>query len=254
MGNTKISLRLLVDRNSNRVVIGEAGKDFVDFLFHLISIPAGTVVKYLFDHEMVGSLWNIYDSIEAMHENYMEPNLNKHNVLNPKVSSSSLADTPFLLAEIAKEERSVPKVLYRCGYHSYSTKPNSSSTKRRRNHTSITFHPYVSNDPGAKCPTCGKEMTKQLTYVHSPAKEVEVESGSGYVKGLMKYVVMDNLQVKPMSAVSAISVLTACEVKDLDALETLEVFIGQEEAAELMKASFITDRVLTRLFLGNQKA
>lgn len=232
----KISLRLLVDRNSNRVIIAEAGKEFVDFLFHLISIPVGTVVKHLSKRKMVGSLGNIYGSIEAMHANYMEPNLNKHNVLNPKVSASSLADTPFLLAEKTNEERSLSGVLYQCGYHSCSStrgirpKQPNSSTKRRYTTGSTTVHPYVSNDPQVKCPKCRNEMTQQLTYVHSPAKEeVRVGSGSGYVKGLMTYVVMDNLQVMPMSSISGITLLKSCEVEDLDALDTLEVSIGRRE-------------------------
>ncbi|KAK1355395.1 hypothetical protein POM88_048651 [Heracleum sosnowskyi] len=245
----KISLRLLVDRSCNRVIIGEAGKDFVDFLFHLISIPAGTVVQYLWEHEMIGSLGSIYRSIKSMPAKYMEPNLNKHNVLNPTVSSSSLADTPFLFAEKAKEEPSIPEVLYQCVYHSQI------SRRKHRITSSTTVHPYASNDPQVKCPQCGGMMTQQLTYVHSPAKEeVRVGSGSGYVKGLMTYIVMDNLQVMPMSTVSGIALLNTFQVKDLDALETLEVFIGIEEAEELLKASFVTDRVLTHLFLGNQNS
>lgn len=35
----KISLKLLVDRNENKVIFGEAGKDFVDFLFHFPFCP-----------------------------------------------------------------------------------------------------------------------------------------------------------------------------------------------------------------------
>ncbi|WOG96237.1 hypothetical protein DCAR_0415571 [Daucus carota subsp. sativus] len=87
MGEAKtgqISLKLLIDRNENKVIFGEAGKDFVDFLFHFLSLPVGTVVKLLSRNKMVGSLGKIYGSIESLNASYMEPNVNKDHVLNPR--------------------------------------------------------------------------------------------------------------------------------------------------------------------------
>lgn len=51
----KVSLKLLVDTNSQRVLLAEAGKDFVDFLFTLMCLPLGTVVKLVSKNEMVVS-------------------------------------------------------------------------------------------------------------------------------------------------------------------------------------------------------
>lgn len=214
----KITLKLLVDRNAKRVIFGEAGKEFVDFLFHFLSLPVGTVVKLLSKDKMVGSLGKIYESIEAMHANYMEPNVKKENVLNPKVSSSSLANTPSLLGYKTKDELN-DNVFYNCGNTTY-------------NHCTGDYNSHLSfsKDPNAKCPSCGNYMNQQMTYVNSTSKEaVKVGKGSGYVKGLVTYMVMDNLQVKPMSTISSITLLSTFKVKDLSALETLEVFIGKEE-------------------------
>ncbi|KAL8093357.1 hypothetical protein AgCh_035286 [Apium graveolens] len=239
----KISVKLLVDRNAKRVIFGEAGKEFVDFLFHFLSLPVGTVVKLLSKDNMVGSLGKIYESIEAMHSNYMEPNLNKDHVLNPKISSSSLADTPLLLGYKSNDELS-DYVFYNCGSATY------------HNDGHYRSHLCVSNDPNAKCTSCGNLMNKKMTYVKSTANKeaVKVGKGSGYVKGLVTYMVMDNLQVKPMSTISSITLLSTFKVKDLGALETVEVFIGKEETVDMLKASFLTDKVLTYLFLGNKKA
>ncbi|KAK1355394.1 Tyramine N-feruloyltransferase [Heracleum sosnowskyi] len=229
----KISLKLLVDRNAKRVIFGEAGKEFVDFLFHFLSLPVGTVVKLLSKDNMVGSLGKIYESIEAMHANYLEPNLNKDHVLNPKISSSPLADTPLLLGYKTKDELN-DYVFYNCGCATY------------QNDGHYRSHLSVSIDPKAKCPSCGNYMNKQMTYVKSTATEAVkvVGKGSGYVKGLVTYMVMDNLIVKPMSTISSITLLSTFKVKDLSALETVEVFIGKEEAVEMLKASFLTDKVL----------
>ncbi|WOG96245.1 hypothetical protein DCAR_0415579 [Daucus carota subsp. sativus] len=245
----KISLKLLVDRNAKRVIFGEAGKEFVDFLFHFLSLPVGTVVKLLSKDKMVGSLGKLYESIEAMHANYMEPNLNKEHVLNPKVSSSSLANTPFLLGYQTNDKVDGSKVSYRC--------PNACNCQCCYFDGSISYSNckiYVCDDPEAICPSCQGHMSTKLTYVNGPRKKaVKVEQGSGYVRGLVNYMVMDNLIVRPMSTISSIILLNTFKVKDLSALESKEVFIGKEEAVEMLKASFVTDKVLTSLFLGNQK-
>ncbi|KAE8717993.1 hypothetical protein F3Y22_tig00110020pilonHSYRG00412 [Hibiscus syriacus] len=62
---TSISLKLLMDSNSKRLVFSEAGKDFVDFIFSIMSLHVGTVVKLLGKHAAPGCTRNIYASIEA---------------------------------------------------------------------------------------------------------------------------------------------------------------------------------------------
>ncbi|KAL8093359.1 uncharacterized protein LOC141691230 [Apium graveolens] len=236
----KITLKLLVDKNAKRVIFGEAGKEFVDFLFHFLSLPVGTVVKLLSKDKMVGSIGKIYESIEALHANYMEPNVNKEHVLNPTVSSSSLANSPSLLGYKSNydDQSNDSQVFYRC-----------SSCRN------TSCYGYLSTDPQAVCPYCRCTMNWEITYVPGPGKEeAKVEKGTGYVKGLVTYMVMDNLQVRPMSTISSITLLSSFKVKDLSALETLEVCIGRKEAVEMLKASLVTEKVLSYLFLGNQKA
>ncbi|KAK9189849.1 hypothetical protein WN943_018448 [Citrus x changshan-huyou] len=52
----KMRLKLLIDRKDDRVIFAEASKDFVDFLFHLFSLPIGTAVKVLGPQSMVGCI------------------------------------------------------------------------------------------------------------------------------------------------------------------------------------------------------
>ncbi|XVF82983.1 hypothetical protein PTKIN_Ptkin16aG0096200 [Pterospermum kingtungense] len=63
MAATKVSLKLLVDVRGQRVLFGEAGKDFFNFLFSIMSLPVGTVVRLLNKEGVVGSLGNLYERL-----------------------------------------------------------------------------------------------------------------------------------------------------------------------------------------------
>ncbi|CAI0625993.1 unnamed protein product [Linum tenue] len=47
MATRKVTLKLLINKKTKKVLFAEAGKDFVDFLFTLLSFPLGTVIKLL---------------------------------------------------------------------------------------------------------------------------------------------------------------------------------------------------------------
>ena len=66
MAATKVSLKLLVDVRGQRVLFVEAGKDYVDFLFNIMYLPVGTVVRLLNKEDMAGSLGSLYESIEKL--------------------------------------------------------------------------------------------------------------------------------------------------------------------------------------------
>ncbi|KAL4291876.1 hypothetical protein GQ457_14G023170 [Hibiscus cannabinus] len=56
---SKVSLKLLVDTKRNKVLLAEAGKDFVDFLFNLLSSPVGISISLLNTNSTAGSLGNL---------------------------------------------------------------------------------------------------------------------------------------------------------------------------------------------------
>ncbi|TVU21785.1 hypothetical protein EJB05_31447, partial [Eragrostis curvula] len=63
--STKLSMKLLVDTKAGRVLYAEAGKDVVDFLFSLLTMPVGAVVRILSKDAMVGSIGNLYGTTAA---------------------------------------------------------------------------------------------------------------------------------------------------------------------------------------------
>ncbi|CAN1131027.1 hypothetical protein LINPERHAP2_LOCUS6164 [Linum perenne] len=161
---SKVTLKLLIDNKKNKVLFAEAGKEFVDFLFTLLSFPLGTVIKLLSKNKMVGCLGNLYQSIEDMSDTFIESNSNKDTVLNPKA--------PF-------------------------------------------------------CMTTG-----------------------GFVKGVVTYMVMDDLEVKPMSTISSLTLLSKFNIQQVGALEERVIELGMDEGLNLLKASLQCKTVLTSVFLG----
>ncbi|XP_074308173.1 uncharacterized protein LOC141643050 [Silene latifolia] len=220
----KLTLKLLVDKNAKKVMFAEAGKDFVDFLFHIMSLPVGTIVKLIGLKGMVGSLSDLYKSIESLNNQYMEENIEKDYVLNPEFN----VPVPLLLLNEAAKSSAVPP-LYRCvsEYHGHT----------------------VTNDPNQTCPHCGAKMTKTVTYKSTVNEEVR-SAAKGYVKGIMTYMVMDNLEVRPLSTISAITLLNKSLVKDLGFLLEKEVQVGLNEGVAILKASLETKAVLSTVFLG----
>ncbi|GMI80675.1 hypothetical protein like AT3G09110 [Hibiscus trionum] len=227
MAANTVSLKLLVDTASQRVLFAESGKDFVDFLFNILSLPTGTVTRLLTKHEMVGSLGNLYDSLENMNDTYILPSANKDTLLNPVVSNNT-ANVPPLLPTI---ESSKPSGFYRCD-NSYRLK-------------GCSF--YVATGSKSICPSCNSVMSQSATVVN-PKKDSSTDEG-GYVKGVITYMISDDLSVRPMSAISCITLLNKFNVKDVGVLEEKTIDVGTDEGVKLLKASLQSKAVLTDVFV-----
>ena len=86
---SKVSLKLLIDRNSERVLFAEASKEFMDFLFNLFRLPLGTVTSLLTENSMVGCLGKVYKSIENLSDDYLlNPSEARDVLLKPSVPVS----------------------------------------------------------------------------------------------------------------------------------------------------------------------
>ncbi|KAH6774703.1 hypothetical protein C2S51_013107 [Perilla frutescens var. frutescens] len=224
---TTVSMKLLIDTKMKRVLFAEAGKDCVDFLFQILSLPVATVIRLLQGQEMVGSWPNLYQSIQDLSYPYIERGKNKDTFLKPAapVSSSSV---PLLGLNDAPPEPTIRKNFYRC--------------------SGTYCQSYVSDSSTAVCPSCRQSLTASMSYVAPPAVKKAAEDGGGLVKGVVTYMVMDDLVVKPMSTISSITLLNKLNVRDLGVLEEKEVNFGINEALKLLKASQQSKNVLTDVF------
>lgn len=212
--NTTVSMKLLIDSKRQKVLFAEAGKDFVDFLFTLLSMPLGTVIKLLSKEHMVGSFGNLYKSVENLDDTYMQAALDKDLLLKPK---ASVAAGPKILGLLTDVESTARKPIYMCSSSSSS---------------SSNLHRYVAEDPKEKCPSCRHTMSAEATFVgQQSTTSTAVTSASvfGFVKGVVTYMVMDDLEVKPMSTISSIALLNRFNVKDVGTLEEKVVGLGMDQ-------------------------
>ncbi|KAJ7975864.1 DUF674 family protein [Quillaja saponaria] len=228
MAGSTVSLKLLIDTKDNRVLFAETGKDFVDFLFNILRLPVSTVISLLTKNSMIGCLGNLYESVENLGETYMQPNQNKDYVLKPKVFANSANQSTLLLSN---DDSTTPK-MYRCQYS--------------RHFTDIR---------GTTCP-CSYQMVTDVQYVVGKvaAQGSSGSSEGGFVKGVVTYMVMDDLTVTPMSTISSMTLLNKFNVKDVGALQEKVVNLGMPEGVKILKASLQCNTVLTSVFLQNEKS
>ncbi|KAK4852161.1 hypothetical protein QYF36_021576 [Acer negundo] len=125
-----------------------------------------------------GSLGRIYGSVMNLNSSYLQPNVSKDVVLRPKLSSSSTIDSIPLLKNFASKKRKCDQ---------YGTYGSSKAAKV-----------YPSS-------------TKRGAATSSNEKQ-------GFVRGLVKYIVMDSLFVMPISTFSVMSLLNHYRVKDFSSL------------------------------------
>ncbi|KAK6144357.1 hypothetical protein DH2020_021177 [Rehmannia glutinosa] len=227
--DSTVSMKLLIDTKGEKVLFAEAGKDFVDFLIHIFSLPIGTVINLLRNQETCGSLANLHQSIENLNESYIQPNQTKNTLLKP-VSPVTGSSVPLLAIKGAPTE----KKLYMCRQCSYNG------------------NYYGTDDPRAICPGCRANVCANMHYVASPAAR-QASGDGGIVKGVVTYMVMDDLVVMPLSTISSITMLRKFNVKDLNALEEKVVKFGKDEAVKLLSASLQSKKVLTDVFLKGVK-
>ncbi|ESR49316.1 hypothetical protein KPL70_011036 [Citrus sinensis] len=97
METTKVKLTLIIEKRANKVIIAEAKKDFVDFLFNLLSLPISTVIRLLKNGSTLGCVDNLYQSLENLNDAYLQPNQNKDDLLKRHVTAA--LNAPPLLPE-----------------------------------------------------------------------------------------------------------------------------------------------------------
>ncbi|CAI0426432.1 unnamed protein product [Linum tenue] len=230
--SSKVTLKLLIDTKTRRVLFAEAGKEFVDFLFTLFSLPLGSVTKLLSTDNMVGCLGNLYKSIEDLSGAFIQPTQSKVAILNPKSLSCPAMNNTLLLPNHENNESAAKRKIYLF-------------TRREI---------FVTDNPQAICRHCNQAMSYEAKFIDAAPKNVaEIENreeDGGFVKGAVIYMVMDNLEVRPFSTISTITLLNEFGIGEVGSLQEKVVELGMAEGLKVLKASLHTKTVLTTVFLG----
>ncbi|KAD1540678.1 hypothetical protein E3N88_42652 [Mikania micrantha] len=221
-----MSLKLLVDKKVQRVLFAETNKEFVDFLFHIFSLPLGTLIELVGSKQMVGCLGRLKESIESFQGTYLQPGIKTDDIFHPKTPYNG---NTFLLSydDRSVDESSASKAIYRCSNASINCSCYNRYATCRSNATVYT---------NAICPCCCGSMKVKMASImpkEEATKELEEQSVNkmkgGYVKEVVTYMVMDDLVVKPMSTISSITLISKFGVKDLSQLEEKTVSFDKNE-------------------------
>ncbi|CAO2199029.1 unnamed protein product [Urochloa humidicola] len=219
-----LSMKLVIDKKTQRLLFAEASKEVVDFLFSFLAITLATAVKLLEKDAVLGSVGNLYSSVDKLGATYVQAGATKDALLSPTVLSFGNS----LLG--LRDQRT----LYVC-----TVAPTRSNC-----------HSYVTAVYGESCPSC--YYGTMTTAAPAQLVPAAVTAAKGFVQGIVTYVVTDNLTVTPMSAGSSITLLSTFGVRDLADLQEKTVQLYNEGLA-ILKASLQSKTVLTDVFLGDKK-
>ncbi|KAJ8615862.1 hypothetical protein MRB53_035234 [Persea americana] len=231
MAAKEISLKLLIHKERNQVLFAESRNDFVDILFSFLTMPTGTVIRLVGKQSKIGCMSTIYESVEDLEVEYLESDSCKNKFLYPKNAAEEHCRS--LMVNI---DDTGPIDYYLC----YNAFPLSFSYK----------HLASTTRSNRQC-QCGRTVNWKMPTV---SKNVAGKGKNGvFVKGKMRYMVTDDLQVSPVCMAATLELLKRLGIRDATVLEERNVNLGSEEALSLLKASLISNTVLSDAFLKKPK-
>ncbi|KAK9684727.1 hypothetical protein RND81_10G228100 [Saponaria officinalis] len=189
----KIMVKLIINKETGKLLFAEAGKDFVDFLFSIPSLPIGAFLGLInddMDRHLVseGALVNLYKTIDNLDARYMQPQFS--------------------------EQCNKQTLLF----------PTTPTNIRTRLQSSRVTNPYKFSANPAHY-----NMYIAATNALANSSNVMKNDFTGYVRGTTTYMIMDDLNVEPMSIVSSVSFLHRFGALDVNKLEEREVVVGDDE-------------------------
>lgn len=243
-----ISVTVVFSKVTRQVLCLEAGKDFVDLLLSFLTLPIGSIVKLLSDASLLKSqesisaagskdgakgapreasrgwgtaaplsaMSSVYDSVVKMDDSLLR--VDKSVLLDSRPPIPTCAR----LLPFAPLEEDMKEVNYFC--------------------CGVSCH-FVSRKFGAKCPRHKRKMETLCKMVDSDVeRQGDSRFGGGHFKaglhsrvtaGFMKagthFVVTNNLDIYPSSAIKSLSSLKMIQSERISDLDNIDVQVGSEE-------------------------
>ncbi|CAJ2655909.1 unnamed protein product [Trifolium pratense] len=232
-----IPLKVLVDKNSNKVVFVEATKDFVETIFSFLSLPLATIVRLLAtatnnnsdqQHQQsesspfLGNIKNLYQSVQNINSNdiWSSPAC-KQMLLRPRNPCESLLKELFL--NIDDTESSIEYFVCSTCYK-FTTFEN------------------------LNC-TCGNPPNKKPRNLDSESQGNNNQNGVFLRESGAMFLVSDKLKIFPSSKVNSLMMLVESGCSDFTQLEEVTHNIGKQEILNLLKYTLTSHEPLTNTIL-----
>ncbi|XP_061336653.1 uncharacterized protein LOC133283755 [Gastrolobium bilobum] len=226
-----IPIKVLVDKENNKVVAVEATKDFVDTLFSFLSLPLATIIRLLTNNQQLsqspflGNITNLYESVQNLAPSDVWNKVCQQMLLRPRNPCEALCLKLFLNVD--------------------DTQP---TTKLLVCDTCNKFTIF----PNLDC-ICGKPITKQPHNLDSKGQGNSVEAKGGVFvqeNGSM-FLVFDDLKIVPSTLVTSFELLLQLGYSDLTQLEEVTHNLGKQEILNLLKYTLTSHEPLTNTILAS---
>ncbi|MED6167336.1 hypothetical protein PIB30_001759 [Stylosanthes scabra] len=224
-------LRLLVDREKNRVVVAEANGDFIDTLFSFLTLPLGTIIRLLSNNQQhdqpaeLGCINNLYRSVENSSAEVFWNHICKEMLLRPQNNCESLCRKLKLNVDDTESLR-----YFMC-----------SNCKRGSNWLLSTF-------AGASCCSCGKLMNKEMKLLGD--SDYETHTDGVFVKGEAMYFIFDDLRVLQSSPSNFVKELTQLGYRNFHKLVEISPCVGLNEILDLLNQALTSKSPLSDVFFA----
>ncbi|KAJ7950206.1 DUF674 family protein [Quillaja saponaria] len=206
----EFTLRILVDKEKNRVVFAEAGKDFVDVLLSFLTFPLGTIVRLVSKDSniqpvKVGSSNSLYKSVMNIDKEHFWTEICREMLLLPRSSMEAYC-------------RSLKLIIDDMGWTNYFICENWECS-RQPSGGLLSFYEDARRH-------CGKLMNKEVKLVDSNVTE---HVNDGYVHGM--FIILDDLTIMPNIMVKILELLDNLGIKDMHhELEERTVIVSKKES------------------------
>ncbi|XP_031103208.1 uncharacterized protein LOC116006851 [Ipomoea triloba] len=219
---SRLSLKLLIDEKSNRVVAAEAHKEFVEILFSFLTLPMGTIIRVTSSGDTknpvtsIGCMNNLYRAVEKLsNENWQTENC-KTIVLRPRNPLGNYSQKLKL-----NIDESWSNTYYRCSRCCI----------------------WMSWYPNLSC-TCGGKITRTTTAGIK-------NEGAFLQKGRTMFIISDDLQIRPSCPSVLAQLLYNLGLSDMDGIREMLVEVSKEQVIFLLARSLVSESALSDVFLPN---
>ncbi|CAK8574926.1 unnamed protein product [Lathyrus sativus] len=237
-----IPLKILIDKENNKVVAVEAPKHFIDTLFSFLSLPLATIIRLLSTNNndqqqqqpssesspFLGSIKSLYESVQSLTPNDVWNPVCKQMLLNPRNPCELLCKKLFLNID----DTEASSEFFVCD-------------------TCNMFTTFQNLD----C-TCGKPTNRRPKNLDSEglgnSTSVAVDdalSGVFVKENGSLFLVFDDLKIVPSSLVTSMQMLMELGYSDLSQLEEVTQNIGKQEILNILKYALTSQEPLTKTIL-----
>ncbi|WVZ86939.1 hypothetical protein U9M48_033650 [Paspalum notatum var. saurae] len=225
-----VEVKLFVDKEKRKVLFAESDKEFVDVLFSFLTMPLGTIVRILIKQSQMGCLDELYKNVEDLSVDYFQTKACKAMLLKPLNAAASHCRRLKINIDDTK-----PRAVYICRNTSCCARDDCE----------------FSSFPDAAC-KCGKTMQYGRDMPENEGDSLAPDGGgleSGvFGKGLLKFVITDDLIVAPASTPLMLSLFERFGVDDPENIEETILQFNSQKIISLLKRSLTSKQPLTRIY------